>query len=393
MSAFQKRVNEILTVLTLDPDLHYFSYVLLGCKIEVDNSIPTAATNGIKLKFNEDWFMGLEGDNEKEKFNHQAFVILHEGMHPAFMDLASAEGKDLKLWNYACDYVNNAFIKNKVKKIRYPMNCGYLYNPKYENLTKEEVYELLINDSNSSNIRNTLDGDLQNGESEDNSESDNQEVSDLTKSIEQVKNVVSTASTQVTTLGKPASIPDQIRKLLDEIYHPKMDWYSILIDEVLLATKRDDFSFNKPSLVSMDSDLIFPSLYSEAVGKISVARDSSLSMTDSQLAKIHGALVDIKNTVEPNEMEIITFTTRIHDVEVFGKGEPLENMDKRVRGGTLIEPVFNYLEDRGTELLLVFSDMLFSIPSEQPPYPVIWINTGQFQHDTVVPYGRHIICK
>ena len=58
-------------------DNPFFGTLALRLKIIEDNTIPTGATDGVRLLFNRKWF-------EKQRTHEQVGFVAHEVMHIAF---------------------------------------------------------------------------------------------------------------------------------------------------------------------------------------------------------------------------------------------------------------------------------------------------------------------
>lgn len=379
---FDKRIDELRTLLMLNNELAYFSQVLLMCRLIPDPSIPTACINGIVLKINPDWFMNLEPHDPKEQVRHQLFVLVHEALHPALQDIVRKGDKDHGKWNQACDYYNNAYIKHTLKNVDYPKNAPYLYNADYVDMDKEEIYDLLLSQPDKSN---PLEGDLGEG-SGDNDEGDSD--GDNQEAIDQVKQVIQQAAITATQMGYGNSVPDGIKRYLDELYNPKLPWNKILVNHMQAMLNKDDYSYSKPNMHYLHQGFYVPSLYSESVGHIITAHDESGSVSDKDVQLYLGAIHDMWDTCKPSELTVLGFTTKITSEFNFVAGQSLDEINFRGCGGTDVHPVFDYCEDKHPEALIIFTDMDFKYPTKIPDYPVIWINTGRPSAEA--PFGTII---
>ena len=69
------------------------------------------------------------------------------------------------------------------------------------------------------------------------------------------------------------------------------------------------------------------------------------------------------------------------------------------RGGTDFRPVFELMEDRQRPSCLLFmTDCCGDYPSEQPIYPVLWVDTRDPSYSSLggnydPPFGEHIKMK
>lgn len=112
-------------------------YPLFGSVIAnypfVENSlIPTAETDGVKIYYNPTFVESLTK-------SQQVFLFAHEIFHIAYNHIDRSEGKDLEIWNIACDAVDNA----QLKKDGLPLIEGGIDIPEAVDYDVEEMYQKL----------------------------------------------------------------------------------------------------------------------------------------------------------------------------------------------------------------------------------------------------------
>jgi predicted metal-dependent peptidase len=117
------------------PDSTFFVTVCFSLKHIWDESLPTAATNGTQIRYNPNFFLSLSEDE-------RVFLLLHETLHVVFMHITRLKERDPRKWNYAGDYVINHLLISR----GYRMPEGGLHDPKYKNMSTEQVYDLLEDD-------------------------------------------------------------------------------------------------------------------------------------------------------------------------------------------------------------------------------------------------------
>jgi predicted metal-dependent peptidase len=68
---------------------------------------------------------------------------MHELLHVVFLHFARMEGRDHKKWNYATDYAINLLLNNKevTSTLVLKMPKGGLLDPKYRNMSAEQIYD------------------------------------------------------------------------------------------------------------------------------------------------------------------------------------------------------------------------------------------------------------
>ena len=88
--------------LMLKKDVAFFATLILQTPVYwvTADEVNTAATNGINLYINPDFFLGLEPEE-------RLFLILHEIMHNVYNHNTRRGFRDASTWNEAADYVVN----------------------------------------------------------------------------------------------------------------------------------------------------------------------------------------------------------------------------------------------------------------------------------------------
>ncbi len=135
MSAHIAALNKAKIQLMSKPDTVFFTTVCFSLKHIWDETIPTACTNGKEIRFNPDFFMSLD-------LEEQIFLLVHESMHVAYMHMDRLNTRNPRKWNYAADYVINHQLISRGFKM--PKNC--LHDPQYADMSTEEVYNKLPDD-------------------------------------------------------------------------------------------------------------------------------------------------------------------------------------------------------------------------------------------------------
>jgi predicted metal-dependent peptidase len=72
------------------------------------------------------------------------FVYVHELLHVALLHSSRLQGRHPEIWNFACDFVINGWLIEM--GVGRPPQIGLLYDPRLQNRSCEEVYDLLVAD-------------------------------------------------------------------------------------------------------------------------------------------------------------------------------------------------------------------------------------------------------
>lgn len=353
------------------PDSVFFSTILFSLKFSWDDSIPTAMTNGKFLKFSPTFFTKLD-KQERE------FVLVHEAMHVAYMHMVRLNGRNPKKWNMATDFVINGQLKDQ----GWRMPEGGLYDPQYKGMSAEQVYDALTDED--------VD-DLSEGFSEDFEivDGDSTEGSTLDGTAEQeIVDIVMKAATQATMAKQGGTIPADIKRQIDSILYPKLPWH-IILERYMTALTPDDYSFKKFNRRYMP-DFYFPTLRSESLDNVAVIVDASGSVSQKELTQFLSEISAIHSRLKPNKLTVVGFDTRINSVDEVSHFDDIYNkVDIKGGGGTLIEPVMEWINTNQPALSIIFTDgEFYNIPEETNNNQIIWAiyNNENFQ----IPFGKVI---
>lgn len=327
-------------------DSAFFTTVLFSLKHQWDYEIPTACTNGISVKFNPDFFMSLDAQE-------RVFLLLHEAMHVAYLHIQrGSSGKyEPKRFNIAADHVINLMLKDR----GFFMPKGGLADPQYRGMSTEEVYALL-EDSDTSDFE--MDIEPMEGDTESH--------------VETVNEILVRASVQSKMdADKQGTIPGEIAVFIDKLINPTLPWNQIL-KKYLFARIKEDYSWSKPNK-RFFPEYYLPTLYSEGLGEIAIAVDTSGSVSDGEFSRFVSEIKSILKKLKPTSIKLIQFDTKITDVVSVKNVNQLDSVVFTGRGGTCMNPVIEYVTTNKPKVLLVFTDGHFGKAFSKPPCDVVWL--------------------
>ncbi len=113
------------------------------------NDISIAAVNVIDGEIYVNRAAGLN-------FEEWKFVLAHEYLHAGLQHHARRQGRDPELWNVACDFVINGWLKEM--QIGQMPTHGLLYDETLKNYSAEEIYDELIKNIRQSSKLETFRG-------------------------------------------------------------------------------------------------------------------------------------------------------------------------------------------------------------------------------------------
>jgi predicted metal-dependent peptidase len=145
--------------------------------------------------------------------------------------------------------------------------------------------------------------------------------------------------------------------MIGELTTPKMDWREVLRTQLESSLKRD-FTFMRPSKRS--GEVIFPGMSKDEELKVTVAIDTSGSISTEMLRDFVSEVQGIMDQYQDYEVTIMQFDTGVYGVEVFTAegGEDISEYEIRGGGGTDFDAVWNYMKENDMEpdQLIMFTD-------------------------------------
>jgi predicted metal-dependent peptidase len=288
-------------------------------------------------------------------------LLLHEVKHVELMHPQRCKDAklDKQVYNMAGDYVINLQIKD----MRIPLPQGGLLDEQYRGMGTLEVYDRLIQNQQDSDPWNFGASDLIEGNSE--------------ATQDQVEELILRAA--VATEKQGGAVPDHVKRRIDEILHPKVNWRVILRHRIQDKLK-DDYCWSKPNRrLHASTGLWLPGLTGQKVDSVIVGVDVSGSIEARELDQYWAEIQEIQQTCNPETLRVIGFDTRITCDTTYRYGQPLVPVEMDGGGGTLIGPVLEILKASVADIAIVLTDGEFfdHIPENWNfDGDLIWIQTG-----------------
>jgi predicted metal-dependent peptidase len=333
--------------------------------------VHTACTNGIDLTLNEDWFINTLNPLE------QVGLLAHEAWHVALQHVLPdrTKNRNSNVWNQAADHV----INNMLVDSGYRIPKGGLCDPAYRGMSTEQVYDILIKDPSKQDPNFAPDFTTGPGV--------NDPVAQQAHA-NQVADTIVRAATQAKLAGDDSAgaIPGDVLIGLDSLLYPKLPW-NVLLADFFNGLAKEDYSFSKPNRRFLP-EFYLPSLYSEGMGTLACAVDTSGSVSDHDFLAFATEMDYIKETLLPEEMYVVDFDTQINSIYQITENQTIKQLQFKGRGGTDLSPVFEHFKDKPPQVLVVFSDLECDSIDQDPGYPVLWIRTPGSGHTPT--FGRLI---
>ena len=361
--------------LMLKKDVAFFATLILQTPVYwvTADEVDTAATNGINLYINPDFFLGLEPEE-------RLFLILHEIMHNVYNHNTRRGFRDANTWNEAADYV----INDELIQRNFKMPAGGLHNVDYRDMSADEVYEILMDRKNKGGHNQPSPWpDLKepqangSGNQSPTGGSGSQTPSMTQPTAEEIeehnKNLL-TQATQASQMAgdKAGTVPGSLQRELDDLLYPKLPW-DIILQKFLFSLSKDDYSWRKPNRRFISQGIILPSLYSEGIGKIDFAIDTSGSVSREDFNRFISEIGYVFQRFNPKEIGIMQFDSVLQSNDKVVSMQDFMKLEFKGGGGTQIEPVLEAYKESSAKALIVLTDgYLYHGEELDPKKPVVW---------------------
>jgi len=371
MQDVTKRISKAKTALILEHP--FIGSVALNMPMSIDNSVPTAATNGKRVLFNEEFCNGLSDEELK-------FLVAHECMHPMLEHNFRRGERDAYKWNQAADYVINKLLTDE----------GIGKMPE-QGLLDDNIYKQ--GGGTSDGIFNLLpdtpeDGQGNGGQGQplDSCEDGQGSPAEVSQQQAEWKVKVAQAAQSAKMMGKMSA---GLERLVDAILKPKVDWRDVL-QRFVVKCRSDQRSWARPNRRFLSQGLYLPSVSGESLGEIAFAVDCSGSIDQDEINQFASEISTVWQDQRPTKVHVIYFDSEVSHYDEFGQDdEPV--VKPHGGGGTAFSPVFKYMMEHGIEPVacIFLTDLCCDDFGDAPDYPVLWVST----HDDKAPFGEVVMME
>lgn len=341
----------------------------LCCQLEIviDDTIPTAATNGALIKFNTNFFMDLKDEA-------RVFIFAHETLHVAYTHMCRAENRQPIVWNMACDYVINLLLKDN----GFHVLDSALIDEKYRDMTAEQVYNELLDDPDLQDKIEQFeqehgDGDLdQDGQGQGTSEQKRRAME------ASIQDKIIKANVQTQMQGQDAGLmPAEIQRMLDELMNPKLDPEELL-RRFLIDSNKTYYSWKSPNrkhYAASHGRTYLPSISQKdkRLAHITFAIDVSGSVDDTQFKELCSIVYATIKELSPDTINLIQWDSEMCGDDVINDIDDLMKVKFNGGGGTDPRCAFDqFTKHPDSKAMVVLTDGYFSNYEYNEARPIIW---------------------
>lgn len=322
-----------------------------------DDTIETANIGNNTMCWNPHWFLELPPETRKT-------VLVHEIWHEALLHMPRRQGRDPKLWNFACDIFINNNLENENYSFVGVENCWK--DQKYSGMNEEAIYdELLKSHDQPPPTGSWGKPEIDNGDMR----SDPQDQANIHTAVNNVMRAV-----QQATIAKQAgSVPGNVMELLNQFLRPKVKWETHLA-QFFTELIQDDYTWAKPN--RRYQDIYLPSITNvmNKLDHLIYYQDVSGSVSKKDMIRFNSEVKYVKDQFKPKKMTIVQFDHKIQSEMVINEGDEFNEINIVGRGGTDFIPVRNHIEKHRPTAAIIFTD-LECTPMVPPSFriPIIWV--------------------
>ena len=410
MSTFEKMTpNQRVQAVNIDcmrhPQYALLAGVICMGKSEVVEHVPTACTNGKDKLYGLAFIMKL---NRKQL----RYVVLHENFHvalkhcvlPFYDDLCRKYGH--KINNIAMDFVVNALIEEldpDFKFVERPSE-SLCINPKFFGMSYVQVLkELLKRKGGQGGKKGKADTGGNGGTEIDVDDLDDYEPLDdhvmspedltaderekLSKAIDDANRQGELMARKLRGEGKGG------RDIFGHAQERQTDWRNALQEFISAICQGDENSrFCPPNKRLLASGFVMPSHFTESIGDIVIASDTSGSM-HPYYPVVFGEIARVCANVKPDSVRVLWWDTSVDGDQTFLPHE-YENIASIMKpvggGGTTVSCVADYIEEHkiNAKAVIYLTDGYIESDYRVPNMPVLF---GVVDNENFVPHTGKVV--
>jgi len=370
----EQRLEKAVVAIMANPKYVALSGIMMIGSRKIDDSVPTARTNGRDEKYGRAF---VESLNDREL----RFLVLHEVYHKLYQHLTTWRwmyDENERAANQACDYVINQKLvddnKDGFATMTGALTIGCL-DDKYRGWDSAMVYADLKKDGGG---KGGGQGQPSDGDGEGFDQHDWEDAKDMSEAEKEdlARDIDEAIRQGALVAGKVGSGGD---RMFDELLQPQQNWREVLREFVSSTCAGKDYStWQRPSRRYIGAGYYMPSGISEQIGEIVVAPDMSGSIGQPEITRMLSEVQSIAETVHPEAARLLYWDTQICADERYEAHE-MDNMIASTKpaggGGTMVECVPEYMAAEGitAQCAIVFTDGYLGGSWGQWTCPVLWV--------------------
>ena len=366
-------------VLGRDAESAFFATLVLRLTPLPSWEIDTIATDGRALQYHPPFVTGLSPDE-------LVGVLAHEVMHCALAHPARRGSRDATRWNIACDLAINPLLLKAgvVLPLSRLMPGEGSYVGLDDGKSADEYYAALPSPEQ------TQDGGDEGSQSTRDPGGCGQVVDPGNGDVAESRQIeaewqVAVSQAQSAAAGR-GPLPAGLGRAVQAVLHPAADWREVL-RAFVSSQARNDYSWVRPNRRFIAQGLYLPGLYSEELGDVVLAVDTSGSI-GAQLARAVRGRGQCRPGCFACSLTVLYHDTEVQKVQTWKSTDGPLVLDPVGGGGTNHVCVFDWIERSGLSpaCVVCLTDLETEFPIVIPTIPVLWAVTGALTANP--PFGQ-----
>jgi predicted metal-dependent peptidase len=321
-----------------------------------------------RMLFDPDFVLGLN-------LKQLAGSMAHETLHLVGDVFGRRGDRDPYLWNIAHDAVINPMV------LSYPLELpeGVVRFEGAEKLSAEQVYERLLREEESRGRKKKV-GKGRGGPNPlgspgcgcaDHSHPDNARATAgaLPPGALTPQDWLRAVAEAAEGARMQGNLPAGIARWVDELLRPRLNWTQYIARKASGALGKVRYTYQRPSRRSYATGFVLPGRVQEG-RDATIALDTSGSIGTGELSRFAAECEGIFKSVGA-KLTIFACDAAIASEATVTS---IRHFEPKGGGGTSFVPVFDRIRERRMKvrLLVYFTDLQGTFPTQKPPYPVIW---------------------
>jgi predicted metal-dependent peptidase len=353
------------------PKFALLSGIICMGKSEVRDDVPTAGTNG------KDKYYGTKFISDFT-LKQLRYLVLHENFHvalkhcvlPMYRDLDKKFGAQIN--NVAMDFCINGLIEEldpDFKFVERPTKVPPLVDAKFKGMSYIQILQALLKDAEAVYLQPMDSHDK--GDGNGGVEIDGVPKDEIAKQIDDANRQGEMLVRKMAGNGQGG------RDILETAKERQTDWREALREFIQTISTGDENSrFCPPNKRMLASGFVMPSHFTESMGELTIACDTSGSM-HPYYGLIFGEIAKICKDVNPEGVRVLWWDTSVCGDQEFKPHEydSIANlMSPSGGGGTTPTCVTEYIEEKKLKptALLWLSDGYLYCDDPAVPCPSLW---------------------
>lgn len=323
-----------------------YSGVLACGRLIVDDSVPTAATDGWNVQYNPD-FVAKHAATDPEL----RFLVLHENTHKAYKHLTvwkALHDEDARLANIAADHFVNLALQDTDRGEGFirMLKLGVQPDPKYRGWSVRMIFEDLKQNpppdgggQGDGAGEGGMDSHDWDGAAERDDATQEAQSREIERAIRQGEML------RKRLAGKGAGNQDGA---FGDLLKPCVDWRKVLREFIQETCQgRDESSWRRPNRRYLADDIYMPSMLGVTMTELVIGFDTSGSIFGGgEMTRFVSEITAIIGDVKPAKCHVIYWDTAVAGHQIFEDGQfAVQSIKPKGGGGTDGAVLFDYLRE------------------------------------------------